>query len=303
MKYFNYIIIFFFVLGIFDMLRNRPLKNYHIYGEHNKDTIVFIHGLNDDHRCWKKQIPFFSKYYKCIVVDRTSNANYLNFEDIYHIIKNNKTNGNLYCLCASYGCDAAWDIQQKYKCFNKMVFMNFTWNPAYSYDLNFEYGIIYKVVYTGWFITTYINKVFKIFNILPILIVQLLIMIPFHILATVLEYIIQGRLIYNDFWIGYKNQFLFTPLQRESQGSAYSQYMIKIGELWKNQEKIKPIKAYIPVLSLVGEHDNIGHMNRGDIAKLMSDQNCNFELVKGGGHWFFQTQSEYINKKIYHFLN
>ena len=47
----------------------------------------------------------FSKYYKCIVVDRTSVANYLNFEDIYHIIKNNKTNGNLYCLCASYGCD------------------------------------------------------------------------------------------------------------------------------------------------------------------------------------------------------
>ena len=44
--------------------------------------------------------------------DRTSVANYLNFEDIYHIIKNNKTNGNLYCLCASYGCDAAWDIQQ-----------------------------------------------------------------------------------------------------------------------------------------------------------------------------------------------
>ena len=95
------------------MLRNRPLKNYHIYGEHNKDTIVFIHGLNDDHRCWKKQIPFFSKYYKCIVVDRTSVSDYLNFEDIYYIIKNNKTNGNLYCLCASYGCDAAWDIQQK----------------------------------------------------------------------------------------------------------------------------------------------------------------------------------------------
>jgi len=31
--------------------------------------------------------------------------------------------------------------------------------------------------------------------------------------------------------------------------------------------------------------------------------NPNFELIKGGGHWFFQTQSEYINKKIYHFLN
>ena len=58
-------------------------------------------------------------------------------------------------------------------------------------------------------------------------------MIPFHLLATVLEYIIQGRLIYNDFWIGYKNQFLFTPLQRESQGSAYSQYMIKIESIGK----------------------------------------------------------------------
>ena len=66
---------------------------------------------------------------------------------------------------------------------------------------------------------------------------------------------------------------------------------------------IKPIKAYIPVLSLVGENDNIGHTNRGDLAKLLSDQNCEFELVKGGGHWFFQAQSEYINKKIYHFLN
>ena len=157
MKYFNYIILFFIVLGLFDILRNRPLKTYHIYGEHNKDTIVFIHGLNDDDTSWYKQIPFFSKYYKCIVVNRTSLPKYLDYQDIYHIIKNNKSNGQLYCICASYGCEAAFKIQSNYNCFDKMVFMNYTWNPRYSYDYDCKYGIVYKFVYSGWFITNIIN--------------------------------------------------------------------------------------------------------------------------------------------------
>ena len=303
MKYFNYIIILIAALGIFDLLREKPLKRYHIYGEHNKDTIVFIHGLNDDNTGWYKQIPFFSKYYKCIVVNRTSVAKYLDYEDIYHIIKNNKTNGRLYCVCASYGCEAAFKIQTTFKCFNKMVFMNYTWNPTYSYDYDCEYGVIYKFAYCGWFITNIINYYFKMFNILPVLLIQMAMMVPFERLCHLIEYIINRYKIYSDGFIGVKNVCKFTITQRQSQASAYYDYATSIKNLMINRDKIKPIKAYIPVLSLVGENDNIGHTNRGDLEKLMTDQNCGFELIKGGGHWFFQAQTKYINKKIYHFLN
>ena len=303
MKYFNYIILFFIVLGLFDILRNRPLKTYHIYGEHNKDTIVFIHGLNDDNTSWYKQIPFFSKYYKCIVVNRTSLPKYLDYQDIYHIIKNNKSNGQLYCICASYGCEAAFKIQSNYNCFDKMVFMNYTWNPRYSYDYDCKYGIVYKFVYSGWFITNIINYYFKMFNILPVLLIQMLLMIPFERLGHLIEIIINKHNIYSDAFIGVKKVCSFTMTQRQSQASAYYKYANDIRYLMLNRDKVKPVKAFIPVLSLVGENDNIGHTNRGDLAKLMSEQNSKYELVKNGGHWFFQEQSEYINKKIYDFLN
>ena len=102
MKYLTYIIYFALLLGIIDIIRDKPLKKYKIYGENNRDTIVFIHGLNDDNTGWYKQIPFFSKYYKCIVVNRTSDAKYLDYEDIYHIIQNNKSSGNLYFAILSF---------------------------------------------------------------------------------------------------------------------------------------------------------------------------------------------------------
>lgn len=75
-----------------------------------------------------------------------------------------------------------------------------------------------------------------------------------------------------------------------------------IKDLGLNQHKVKPIKAYIPVLTLVGEYDNIAHTNRGDVDKLCKEQNVEFELVKGQGHWFFQTKSKYINKRILNFF-
>ena len=302
MKYLRYTIYFALVLAIIDVIRNKPLKKYKIYGENNRDTIVFIHGLNDDNTCWYKQIPFFSKYYKCIVINRTSDAKYLDYENIYRIIQSNKSSGNLYCVCASYGCEAAFKIHQKYNCFNKMIFMNYTWNPTYSYDYDCEYGFIYKFVYTWWFVVNIINHFFTIFNILPISLIQLLIFIPLLLLGTLLEYLVNGYYIYSDWYIGIKNICKFTITQRQSQSSAYYKYTHNLQNLMMNRDKIKPIRAYIPVLTMVGEYDNIGHGNRGDIDKLCKEQSVEFELVKGHGHWFFQTKSNYINNRIYNFL-
>jgi len=302
MTYLTYIIYFALFLGIIDIIRDKPLKKYKIYGENNRDTIVFIHGLNDDNTGWYKQIPFLSKYYKCIVVNRTSDAKYLDYEDIYHIIQNNKSSGNLYCVCASYGCEAAFKIHNRYNCFNKMIFMNYTWNPTYSYDYDFKYGFIFKFVYSWWLILNITNHFFTIFNILPISLVQLLIFIPFLLLATLLEYLVSGYYMYSDWYIGIKNIGKFTITQRQSQGSAYYDYANHLKILMMTRSKIKPIRAYIPVLTMVGENDNIGHGNRGDISKLCREQNVEFELVKGEGHWFFQTKSKYINNRIYNFL-
>ena len=302
MKYLKYILYVGLLLGIFDVIRNKPLKKYKIYGENNRDTIVFIHGLNDDINCWNKQIPFFSKYYKCVVVNRTSDSKYLNYEDLYDIIKYNKSSGNLYCVCASYGCEAAFKIQNKYNCFDKMIFMNYTWNPTYSYDLDFKYGFIFKFVYSWWFVINIINYYFKIFNILPIFLLQLFIFIPLLVIATLLEYMVSGYYIYSDLDIAVKKLCTFNITQRQSQASAYYRYMLHLKDLMFNRDKIKPIRAYIPVLTMVGEYDNIGHGNRGDIGKLCREQNVEFELIKGEGHWFFQTKPNYINKRILNFF-
>ena len=298
-----FIVLLILVLTIFDLIRNKPLKKYSIYGQNNRNTIVFIHGLNDDDKCWYKQIPVFSKYYKCIVVNRTADSNYLDYEDIYNIIKKNKSKGNLYCVCASYGCEAAFKIHNKYNCFDRMIFMNYTWNPAYSYDYQLKHGFIFKSSYSMWFFINIINYYLKISNILPIFLLQISFLIPSFLLARLLEYIVSGYYVYSDFFIGIKNIFTFTFTQRESQSSAYYRYMNYIKDLGMNRHKIKAIKAYIPVLTLVGEYDNIGHTNRGYIDKLCKEQNVEFELVKGQGHWFFQTKSKYINKRILNFFN
>jgi len=108
--------------------------------------------------------------------------------------------------------------------------------------------------------------------------------------------------MYSDWYIGIKNIGKFTITQRQSQGSAYYDYANHLKILMMTRSKIKPIRAYIPVLTMVGENDNIGHGNRGDISKLCREQNVEFELVKGEGHWFFQTKSKYINNRIYNFL-
>tara|TARA_X000000368_G_scaffold395194_1_gene362447 strand:- start:146 stop:535 length:390 start_codon:yes stop_codon:yes gene_type:complete len=127
-------------------------------------------------------------------------------------------------------------------------------------------------------------------------------MIPFERTGHLLEYLINGNKIYSDFHLGVKNVCKFTITQRQSQGSAYYDYANHFKNLMMNRDKIKPIRAYIPVLTMVGENDNIGHTNRGDISKLCREQNVEFELVKGEGHWFFQTKSKYINNRIYNFL-
>ena len=53
----------------------------------------------------ENKFNFFQNIINVLLLNRTSLANYLNFEDIYHIIKIINQMDNLYCLCASYGCD------------------------------------------------------------------------------------------------------------------------------------------------------------------------------------------------------
>ena len=146
MNYYFKIIIFILTsITIYDLLRHN-INNFNIYGN-GKNTIVFIHGLNDDPSCWQKQIPVFSKKYTCIVINRTSSKNYIQDNEIYNIIQNNRTKGKLFCITASYGSISAFNIHKKYNIFDRIIFMNIIWNPWHSYDWDNKSGIFVKSIY------------------------------------------------------------------------------------------------------------------------------------------------------------
>lgn len=300
MKYF--ILFLLIVITIIDLCRNTKIKKYHVYGQENMDTILFIHGLTDDYKTWNKNIPILSKYYRCVVVDRTSDKKYLNFEQIYSIIKKTKGNGKLYCICASFGCEAAYKIQRKYNCFYKMLFCNFTWNPKYTYDLDNSNGFIYKLFYNTGLAYQYMSSVFKTYNFYFLYVIGILLSIPWVLTAMLFEYIDTGYIIYIDVWIAIKKLLSFNRVQRQAQANAYKTYTDEIFYEKKN-EKIKPVIANIPVLCLVGEHDNIGHVHKKNIDILSNHQNVDLEIVEGHGHWFFQTVPDYFNERVLSFLN
>lgn len=283
---------------LIDLLINYDIKPYKIYGKNNKDTIILIHGLNDDSRCWNKQIQDLSSKYRLIVVDRTYRKTYMSEAEIYKIIIKTKTDGRLYCISASYGGVAAYNIQQKYNLFDKMIFMNLTWNPIHSFDYKNEGGFFIKYLFL-YFIPIIICSYIPILNIYPLYLILALLGLPFFLLAILLDYLFYKRITYKDFYMSTYNLLTFTRTQRSSQGFAYFNLIRTIST---NYHKTKPVNASKPVLNLVGESDNIGHFNSPNIEKILKSQHTKYELIKDGGHWFMKSKSHYINKRIFNFL-
>lgn len=292
------ILLIIFVLTILDFYLDRKLKEYHLYGERSNDTIVLIHGLNDDNRCWNKQINFLKKHYYLIVFNRTSTKKYMNEKKILNIINKNKTDKKLYCISASYGGVVAFKIQDKYNIFDKMIFMNLTWNPIYSFDYYNQGGFFIKYLYP-YYIIVILNSIIPILNIYPLFFIQILIGLPFFILSNILDYIFYKRINYKDFYIGIYNTLTFTKTQRESQGNAYK-LLLKELLNYKNTKEKHTNKL---VLNFVGEYDNIGHFNSPYIKNILEKQNVQLEIIPNTGHWFMKTHSNLINKKIHQFFN
>ena len=204
----NHVLLYYFIISfVVEYTTDKKLKPYNIFGEENRDTIIFVHGLNDDDTCWEKQIGFFSKYYKCVVVNRTHSNKYMYEEELLDIIKKHRTGGKLYCVCASYGCEVSYNIQSQTNIFDKMVFMNYTWNPHYSYDLDMECGSLFKYVYNLWFVVGIIVHRLPFLNMLPLANITLVASFALITVATLLEYLISKRYIYADAYVGLLNCF------------------------------------------------------------------------------------------------
>ena len=45
---------------------------YEVHGE--GPSVVFAHGSGGNHISWWQQIPYFSKYYKCVIFDHRTNS-------------------------------------------------------------------------------------------------------------------------------------------------------------------------------------------------------------------------------------
>ena len=53
---------------------------------------------------------------------------------------------------------------------------------------------------------------------------------------------------------------------------------------------------------MIGEYDNICHINAPDIKERTEEQGATFILIKSGGHWFMRTKPKEINKRIMDYL-
>ena len=305
MNFSNIILLFFVITFIIEICGDfRQLKPYEVFGEEHKDTIVFVHGLSDDNHCWDKQIPIFSKYYRCIVVNRTYNKKYMYEEEFYDIVQKNKGSGKLYCVCASYGCVLSFNTQRKYKIFDKMIFMNFSWNPSYSYDWDMKCGMIGKITIHLYYSLICLSHYLPFLNILPLTIINMSLSCFVYSIGYVLELLINKRNIYVDGYIGLINTICFTNLQRQSHGYAYNKYFNEMQNTYKKlaTHRPKPIQADIPVLSMIGEYDNICHINAPDVKERTEEQGATFVSIKSGGHWFMRTKPKEINKRIMDYL-
>ena len=287
----------------YEKLRKKTIDKYYIVGNKNSDrTIVFIHGLQDDHSMWDKQIATFKGTYKCILINRTAgdNATYLDAPEIYEIIKNNTSpDDEIISITASAGCFPAAEIQKEYKIFSKMLFLNMFFNQErmtaqfwseqelnqvshmniyvyyeyLCYAMNRDIFFSYPIWFLGGFLRKFARKTYR-------------------------------PDIYADAVLLLKKRWNKTLRQRRATAHGYLTLPgFASRENWRRIQRSKENSFGCPVLSIIGTRDNIGHLNSPyNMEEFAQRHGHPLILLKGAGHWFNESHSEFVNKVIERFL-